>query len=174
MTLVKTSNENDTDVLGRIVTFLQTVGVPLSERQMSASSLLPGVAIESGQLVVDRSRVEWPGDLLHEAGHLAVVPARLRPMLSGTMSEEIDVVHAGEPEATAWAYAAIVALGLEPDVLFHVGGYHGHSRQLAFTYAAGCFPGAGGLCAAGMALGREEAERRDLPPYPHMIRWLRE
>jgi hypothetical protein len=38
----------------------------------------------NGGLVYDWERLTWPGDLLHEAGHIAVIPAALRPTIGGT------------------------------------------------------------------------------------------
>ena len=80
----------------------------------------------------------------------------------------------GEVEATAWAYAASVALGLDPAVLFHEGGYHGKSAGLVLTYALGVYPGAKGLADAGMTQVGDQARQAGVPPYPHMTTWLRE
>ncbi len=158
--------------LRRIVEFLEAVGLKPLESAVDPSSLLPGVTIIAGRVVYDSTRIHWPGDLLHEGGHIAVTPAALRPTLDATLPEP-SVPHAGEVEATAWAYAAILAIGLDPSVLFHPGGYQSHSRGLAFSYSMGCFPGASGLCAAGLAHSPADAQRTGVPPYPHMIRWLR-
>lgn len=158
----------------RITAFLASIGLAPTEGEIPATALLPGVAIVAGGLVADRDRLTWPGDLLHEAGHIAVMPAALRPTLGGTLAENPEVPHAGEPEATAWAWAALVAIGLEPEVLFHEGGYQGRSPGLAFTFSVGGYPGAAGLIASGLALSPAEAASRGLPPYPHMVRWLRE
>ena len=160
--------------LERILTFLKSVGLSVTEGTVPTSALLPGVDIVNGGLVYDWERLTWPGDLLHEAGHIAVVPAALRPTLGGKLGDDLTAAHAGEIEATAWAFASVVAIGLDPDVLFHEGGYQGRSRGLAFTYSVGGYAGAPGLCANGMALSRVEAAKRGLAPYPHMIRWLRE
>jgi hypothetical protein len=80
----------------------------------------------------------------------------------------------GEVEATAWAYAASVALGLDPAVLFHEGGYHGRSASLVMTYALGVYPGCKGLADNGMTLVGDQARRAGVAPYPHMQRWLRQ
>lgn len=97
----------------------------------------------------------------------------MRTTLDGTLTGAEEAPHAGEVEATAWAYAATVAIGLDPRVLFHAGGYFGKSEQLAFTYAAGCYPGVAGLAACGMTLVGVEASARGVKPYPHMVRWVR-
>jgi len=141
---------------------------------LDASAPLPGISIVHGTLVLDRNRLVWPGDLLHEAGHIAVTPAHLRPMLDATIPVEVQAPHGGEAEATAWAFAAVRAIGLDPSVLFHAGGYHGKSDALILTYTSGVYPGAGGLCATGIAASAADALALGVPPYPHMLRWLRD
>ncbi len=158
------------DPTDRIVDFLRGIGLPVREGDVGASPFLPGLRIESGGLVFDRERLTWPGDLLHEAGHLAVTPAAQRTQ----QSENLDDDAMGEFEATAWAYAATLAIGLDPAVLFHDGGYHGRSAALITTYSFGVYPGAQGLVAAGLALGGDAARAQGLAPYPQMQRWLRE
>lgn len=160
--------------LDRILAFLKSIGVSVTEGTVPPSALLPGVDIVNGGLVYDWERLTWPGDLLHEAGHIAVVPEVMRPALGGKLGDAVMASHAGEVEATAWAWAAVVAIGLDPETLFHEGGYQGRSKGLAFTYSVGGYPGAAGLFANGMALSPSEAAKRGLAPYPHMFRWLRE
>lgn len=157
-----------------ITGFLASIGIPPEARRLESVTLLPGVTIERGVLIYDPSLLEWPGDLLHEAGHIAVTPPALRPLLTDTIPPELLAPHAGEPEATAWAFAAITAIGLHPSVLFHAGGYHGNSEGLVLTYTSGCYPGMAGLMAAGMALSASQAADAGARPYPFMLRWLRE
>jgi hypothetical protein len=83
-------------------------------------------------------------------------------------------MNAVEVQATAWAYAAVRHLGLEPSVLFHEGGYEGKSAGLIFTYTAGVYPGAYGLQTLGMTATGETARGLQVPPYPHMLKWLRD
>ena len=150
-----------------------SIGVDVRVQELTERTLLPGIQIESGRLVVDPSKLVWPGDLLHEAGHLAIVPAALRPTIGGELPVDPLVQHAGEAEATAWAYAALVTIGLPPEVLFHAGGYHGKSQALIFSYTNGVYLGAAGLGAAGLAATPEEVRSAGLPGYPNMRRWLR-
>jgi hypothetical protein len=116
----------------------------------------------------------WPGDLLHEAGHIATTPPALRSSLSNGIELPDSVPYATEAEVTAWAYAAIVHLGLDPAVLFHPGGYGGSSDHLIATLSAGVYPGAHGLAQSGMTAVGADAHGRGVPAYPKMMRWLRE
>jgi hypothetical protein len=161
-------------VLERILAFLREVGIPVRETELGDGAFLPGVRVDGGGLLFDRAKLRWPGDLLHEAGHLAVLPPARRGARSADLAGHDEVPHAGEIEATAWAYAATVAIGLDPAVLFHEGGYHGKSASLVMTYAMGVYPGAHGLVQAGMTASGTEAAQRGEITYPGMQRWLRD
>jgi hypothetical protein len=151
-----------------LLDFLADIGIEVREDEVPADSFLPGIRLTAGMLVVDRAALRWPGDLLHEAGHIATTPAALRATLDDRIADDAGIPHRGEAEATAWAWAALSHLGLPPTLLFHEGGYHGHSAGLALTYQMGVYPGAAGRAAAGMArLGGEGG-------YPRLLCWLRD
>lgn len=154
-----------------IVEFLSRIGIPVRAGTVPADSFLPGLRIVDGGLIYDPAALQWPGDLLHEAGHIATVPAANRACLNDALADAPASPHGGEVEATAWAFAALTHLGLPPDLLFHEGGYHGHSAGLVMTYSMGVYPGVHGLVQAGMTLA---APSDGVPAYPHMLRWLRE
>lgn len=157
-----------------IVTFLREIGIAVREGAVADDSFLPGLVVERGEIVFDAARLTWPGDLLHEAGHIAVTPPAQRCLLPESLSGHPIEAEGGEVEATAWAYAASVALGLDPAVLFHEGGYHGKSSGLVMTYALGVYPGCKGLADAGMTRVGDQARQAGVAPYPHMTQWLRE
>ena len=162
------------DVTSVILAFLKEIGLPVKESDVSDASFLPGIEVVNGGLIVDRTRLKYPGDLLHEAGHLAVVPASVRSGLSGevkTPGENEDVV---EVMALLWSYAACLHLGLEPRVVFHEHGYRGHSQALLNNFQLGLFPGLHHLEAAGMTIARADPTRLELLPFPVMQRWLRD
>jgi hypothetical protein len=158
----------------RIAEFLTDVGIEVAPRRLRGGSFLPGVLVEGGRLLVDEAQLTYPGDLLHEAGHLAVAPASLRPNLSGEVVIPGADMGAVEVQATAWAYAALTHLGLEPQVLFHEGGYMGKSEGLIRTFTLGVYPGAHLLQEFGMTAVGEAARRLNVAPYPHMLKWMRD
>jgi len=162
------------DLTKTIVAFLTSIGVDVREGSVGSDSFLPGLCISNGALVYDAAALRWPGDLLHEAGHIATTPASMRTMLNDALEQSPSIPHGGEIEATAWAYAAIVHLGLAPSVLFHPDGYDGKSERLITTYSLGAYPGCFGLAQAGMTLIGVDAASAALPPYAHMIQWLRD
>lgn len=157
-----------------IFAFLTRIGMPVVEETLPADTFLPGIALRTGGLVVDPDKLMWPGDLLHEAGHLAVLPAALRSEADGDDLSQAEIAHAGELEAMAWAYAAAVELGLPMDVLIHDGGYNGKARDLLQMYTFGVYPGLRGLCASGMTAAHGFTPDSGLTQYPQMLRWLRD
>jgi hypothetical protein len=157
-----------------IAQFLNAIGIPVLSAQLEGECFLPGIRIDSGSLLVDEARLTYPGDLLHEAGHLAVAPGEVRPGLTGEVVIPGADMNAVEVWATAWAYAAIKHLAMDPSVLFHEGGYKGKSEGLIFTYGVGVYPGATSLQQMGMTATGELACRLGVSPYPHMLKWLRD
>lgn len=167
-------SEASNDTALRIIDFLREIGLIVQLCDVPQDSFLPGVRIRQGGLQVDLARLRWPGDLLHEAGHLAVVPSGLRGSLDDALQEMPAVPHGGEIEATAWAWAANRYLGLDSSVLFHDGGYHGHAAGLRMNFELGVYLGASGLASAGMAFIAGHADTPvDAASYPQMRLWLR-
>src|SRR5947209_19755915 len=115
-------------ITSKIVEFLTAVGIEIVPTRLSGECFLPGIRVESGSLLIDESKLTYPGDLLHEAGHLAIAPGDVRPGLSGEVIIPWADMNAVEVQVTAWAYAATIHLGLDPKILFHEGGYGGSLR----------------------------------------------
>lgn len=153
----------------RIVDWLREIGLTVRFAQLDESTFLPGVTLEPGGLVVDADRLRYPGDLLHEAGHLAaMLPAR-RAAATAHAGEDMG----DEIAAQAWSYAALVYLELQPEIVFHADGYKRSSRSLIETYRDGN-AGVPLLQWMGLTLDRKHAAESSTAPYPHMIRWLRQ
>ncbi len=145
-----------------IVDFIREIGVTV-ERGTVTASLLPGIAVRRGALVVDAARLAHAGDLLHEAGHLAVADPAQRAGL-----DEVGDDPGEEMAAIAWSYAAARHLGLDPAAVFHADGYRRGSAGLIEAFDHGRGPGISLLQWWGMTAGG-----KDGPPFPHMLRWLR-
>jgi hypothetical protein len=158
---------------GRIGGWLRGIGIPVEAAELPGDTFLPGILLKGGRLRVDEARLAWPGDLLHEAGHVAVAPAEVRERLGGAM--ELPGVDVAQLEwgAIAWSYAAALDIGIDPAEVFHGGGYRGHSPGLLRTFALGAPIGLHVLEEAGMAAGRRRAAELGVEPYPHMLRWMR-
>jgi hypothetical protein len=150
--------------VARITAFLSGIGIAVTSAELP-DSFLPGLAIDGGGLLVDEARLEYPGDLLHEAGHIAMAPASVRPSLSGSLDDVPGLDTATlEWAAIPWSYAAALEAGIDPAVVFHDGGYHGHSAGLLRNFEVGVPIGLHLLVDAGMTAPGE---------FPRMLRWLR-
>jgi gamma-glutamylcyclotransferase (GGCT)/AIG2-like uncharacterized protein YtfP len=145
----------------RMASFLESLGIPV----IPASSLLPanfpGLDIQHGCVLVDETRVVHPGDILHEAGHIAMTRPEQRNALrlTPTGGEELSTL--------AWSYAAATHLGLPADVIFYPESYADFGDGLVENFANGNYIGTPLLQTFGMAVTRGENA------FPRMLRWLR-
>ena len=151
-----------------IANFLERIGIRVVLERLGEATFLPAIAIRDGALVVDPERLEWPGDMLHEAGHIAVTDPALRPTLCQVPDDPGE-----EMAAIAWSYAASVELGLDPAIVFHEGGYRGGARNLIENFTNGRDVGVPLLHAWDMSGPRPHRLGTGTEPYPHMLRWLR-
>lgn len=154
-----------------VVAFVTRIGLGVRWAPVDGPTALPGITIAAGELVLDPDRRWYAGDVLHEAGHLALLPPEVRASASGRLDEATgrDL----ELGALCWSYAAAVHLGIDPAVVFHHDGYRGDADWLLGTFAGGHAPGLPLLEWAGLtwAPGREPDGEA---PFPIMRRWLRE
>lgn len=160
----------DHPLTARIAAFLDGIGIPVEPVRLSEPTFLPGIQLDTGRLLVDESRLDHPGDLLHEAGHIAVMTPERRACrhhdAGKNLGEEIGAI--------AWSWAALVHLGLPPEAVFHEHGYRGASQSFIENFSAGLCPGLPLLQWMGLTLDEGRARECGLPPFPHMLRWLRE
>jgi hypothetical protein len=152
----------------QIAEFISEIGLVLRWAPLIEPTQLPGIAIAAGELVVDLAGPRYPGDLLHEAGHLAVVPPSARAEVTGNAGADGGV----EMSAIAWSYAAARRLGIDPAIVFHEAGYRGGSASLIANFDSGRYIGVPVLEWLGMTATGNNAERLGVPAYPHMLTWL--
>lgn len=162
------------EIASIILEFLAEIGIPVELRPLGQDTFLPGIDIDAGGLVVDKAKLLYPGDLLHEAGHLAVTPADQRSSLHGTVEAADESPPLIESAAICWSYAACIHLGIDPAIVFHKEGYHGRSQFLLRSFKLGVFPGVSALEAAGMTFSTREADAQGQASFPVMQRWLRD
>jgi hypothetical protein len=151
----------------RLAAFVRDIGLPVRVAALPADTLLPGLDIRDGAIVVDEARLAHPGDILHEAGHLAVAdPAeRSAPRLSPSPGDEMASI--------AWSYAALRYLDLDPAVVFHPEGYKGGSAAIIENFTAGNYFGVPLLQFYAMSYEPRQAAKKGVAPFPHMLRWVR-
>lgn len=148
-----------------IVAFLREIGLTVEFGATADGDFLPGIQMIRNGLRLDKDALLYPGDLLHEAGHLAVMPQAHREAELPSSSDAAE-----EMAAMAWSYAAASHLGISPSVVFHENGYRGQAHQLLDDFSNGKAIGLPYLWWIGMTtqpqLGRPSI-------YPRMLHWLR-
>lgn len=150
--------------------FLREIGLRIEHGTLDDTAFLPGLALDAGRIVVDEARLRHPGDILHEAGHLAITPAAERTACGGKL-----LVGGGEEMASiAWSYAAALHIGIAPEVVFHPHGYRSGSDSLLENFREGRFLAVPLLQWMGLTLDEKQAAARSCELYPKMTRWLRE
>lgn len=156
-------------LLKTFCTFLTSIGIEVIEKEFSETSFLPGLKIENGKLIVDQQKLLYPGDLLHEAGHIAVTSAAERSILSDNIMDNRPGKEGEELSAMLWSYAVCLHLKMSPEVVFHKDGYKGDSEWILDNYKNKTFIGLPLLVWMGMT-----SAQNDINGFPHMTKWLRD
>lgn len=151
--------------------FLDTIGITYSLEPITGDTFLPGLKLRNGTLVIDIDKLLYPGDVLHEAGHLAVVPPDVRATLTDTL-ENNDTNAAAEMMAIAWSYAACIHLGVDPYIVFHEHGYKGGAQGIVYGYQEGNIMGLPMLQLYGMCYDYNTAAKFNTKPFPLMQKWV--
>lgn len=160
------------DYLQKCISFLHEIGIETRFEKLEESCFLPGLSIRNGTIIIDKEALSYPGDILHEAGHIAIVPACERLSLAASAIEKREHREAEEMMAIAWSYAACVHLCLDPYVVFHNNGYKGGGSYIADNFGSKNYFGLPMLQWKGMAADEKNALRLNVAAYPHMIRWM--
>ncbi len=185
------------EALEPIVTFLRGIGMGVEYGEGAHGGFLPGINIREGAIHIDPDTLVGSGDLLHEAGHIIVVPRRYWPRLGTDLQKDIETLLAEETEpdgsanphlawaaqmgefmSQAWSYAVAQHLGIPPECIFFPGSYKHHQYDGTHPMLAwlerGTHHGQMALARAGMT-GFSGVfallEHNDLEPYPRMTRW---
>lgn len=171
----------------RVVCFLSKIGLNV-EVVHGAEGFLNGVKIVKGGLHID------PGasvsSLLHEAGHLAIVPQQYRCYLDGNIMEGLSraltemeengqvgddplvckMLQTGDTEATAWAWAAGIALNLPGELVIQDQDYGNEGAGVRLGLSMSSYVGINGMAHAGFCCPR--VSLKGLPVYPKLAFWL--
>lgn len=170
--------------LERSVTFLREIGIS-AEPSANSKGFLDHIRIENGGLIYDPDHA-MAANLLHEAGHLAVLPSKLRQeagpdlddaffLLGDMMEQTFDIenpdspeiramMQCGESEATAWAWAAGKAIGLPDERIIENQDYNNSGADIRIMLSMNCYLGINGLVAGNMATS--------VKTYPTLTSWL--
>lgn len=146
----------------KILSFLGEISIPVEIVDLPHATVLPGMDVVRGRLLVDPERLGWPGDLLHDAGHIAVSDPSSRATAEAVSSDPGE-----EMAAIAWSWAAALAIGIDPEIVFHEAGYRGGGGYLADNFREGRYVGVPMLQWFGMSRERGDGA------FPQMQRWVR-
>jgi hypothetical protein len=169
-------NSNDPDEIAlfeKCIVFLNDIGIQTLFREIEPGSFLPGLSIEEGTIIVDVEQLKYPGDILHEAGHIAVVPASQRHGLSATSIINRTNREAEEMMAIAWSYAVCIHLRIDPYFVFHTEGYKDGGDFIIGSCENNSYFGLSMLQEIGMTADEKKARKLHISSYPNMIKWLR-
>jgi hypothetical protein len=150
----------------RLADFVRGIGIDVRAATLADDTFLPGLEIRNGALLIDESRLTYPGDILHEAGHIAVADPEQRsaPTLSPDGGDELTTI--------AWSYAAARHLGIDPAIVFHKA-FKGGGPSICENFNAGRYFGVPLLQLYGMSCEPPLAAKKDVAPFPTMLRWMR-
>jgi hypothetical protein len=151
----------------QLADFVRSIGIDVRATTLPGETFLPGLEIRDGAILIDEQKLRHPGDILHEAGHLAVTdPAeRHAPTLSPNGGDELTAI--------AWSYAALRYLDIDARIVFHADGYKGGAQSILENFNAGRYFGVPLLQLYGMSCEPHRAAEMGVAPYPAMQRWLR-
>jgi hypothetical protein len=159
----------------KICTFFDEIGINWKICTLSDEpTFLPGIKIDQGCLQFDLEKLKYPGDLLHEAGHLAAETPERRAVMSDNVDENQEPAASLELAAVLWSYAALRYLNLPVEFVFHQEGYKGEADWLIEQFAQGSYLGLPLLQWMGLCYDERNAVSNNQAPFPHMIKWLRE
>jgi len=179
----------DLKPLRKISVFLRTIGFTVLEDSISAS-FLSGVEPRCNMtLAYDPDTMVCAGDVLHEAGHLAIIPSVFRNKIAGNIDESLApvanayfathafhigpnfyedpigraILQADESAAQAWSYAAALAAGIDPKIVFDSESIDDEYAGVLTGLHLKCHAGINSMTASGMT-------NRNI--FPKMHRWL--
>lgn len=181
--------QDEAIALLRATEFLSTIGIQWAWTD-HAKGFLDDVEIRDGGLLIKRDALV--SNVLHEAGHLALVPGEYRHLATGGLSVALKTMDAStdfsdpdsaaarasiqcsDPEVTAWAYAAGVHLGLDPTIIIKDGQYDNEGALIRLSLGMNAYAGINGLSHAGLCAVKAGAyaEARGLPAYPKLKFWV--
>ncbi|MDT0642196.1 hypothetical protein RM553_05055 [Zunongwangia sp. F363] len=170
MKVIDKSSDRSTEIATTIIiiSFLEEIGLQTVKTSISNKTFLPGIHVEKGVLYYDPEKLEHPGDLLHEAGHMACLAPCVRNKIYG----KIDHKTAADFEigAILWSFLACSHLKLPPEVVFHEKGYKGDANWLIENFQNGNYIGSPVLKWLGLI---EYDENKKNKTSPTVISWLR-
>jgi hypothetical protein len=166
--------KNDSATLEKVLFFLNTIGIDIIEKELDETTFLPGLCLGANCIYIDFEKLLYPGDILHEAGHLAVTTSSERKLIGTEEMPKDWPTQGDEIGAILWSYAAICHLELPLEFVFHPNGYKNNSDWFISNFSSGNHIGLPFLEWAGLTLSENRAAIEGKKAFPIMQKWLRD
>ncbi|MGL5889274.1 MAG: hypothetical protein ACRC3B_05280 [Bacteroidia bacterium] len=164
---MSTTVRSTPELIKTITGFLSEIGIPWSEGKVTGSTFVPGISIVNGGIVFDPEQMLYPGDLLHEAGHIAVTTSGERMMLNGDVLNVAPTKDGDEMAVLLWSWLAAQHCKIPSRVVFHEHGYKGDGDWLAEQFDSGNYIAEPLLHWMGIIAKSQNGQK------PEIVRWLR-
>ncbi|GAB5416988.1 MAG: hypothetical protein Crog4KO_18550 [Crocinitomicaceae bacterium] len=155
---------NDQSAKETIIQFLRSINIEVIEKDLPDDTFLPGLSILGSTVLMDLKKLKYPGDLLHEAGHIATTEAHIRPNIGTPKMAKNWPSDGDEITTILWTYAASHHLNLDLNIVFHPNGYKDDSDWLIEQFSKKNYMGLPLL---------EWMELCDKETFPAMLKWMR-
>lgn len=162
--------------------FLSRIGIQLSFTCETPASFVPGVWINNEQIYCNCEQLRCVGDLLHEAGHLAVTPQEMRarwlpggfdfhgiedlsPLLKDGTENPLShrLINGDEQAAITWSYAAAIEIGIDVYDMHLDTDFDGEWEPTVLSLQLKCHAGVNNL---------QRIKMTTKQIFPKMLRWL--
>ncbi|MFQ6599757.1 hypothetical protein [Flavobacterium sp. C3NV] len=157
----------------KVLEFLTEIGIDVIEKEVN-ESFLPGLSLGQNCICIDYDKLLYPGDILHEAGHLAVTTSSERNTVGTSEMSPEWPTQAEEIAAILWSFAAANYLQLPLDFVFHPNGYKGASDWFISNFSDENYIGLPFLEWIGLTLSKDLALKEGKEAFPVMQKWLRD
>ncbi|MCW8329690.1 hypothetical protein MD588_12810 [Photobacterium sp. SDRW27] len=153
-----------------IMSFLNNIGLSIEYTLLDEKTFCSGISLKEGRLYIDRGKLFSPGELLYQAGKIAVSPSVDRAKLNGHILHE----PCDDMMVIAWCWAALKHLNLTSDVIFATSRYGDSSCEIIEKFSTGRSIGVPLLQWAGMTNEPTRNLNDNMVVFPAMIKWLRD
>ena len=124
-----------------IIEFITRIGIPVRPTKLADDTFIPGIKIIKGELLYDDHQILSYGDLIHEAGHIALMSPSERREISGNVAEFRTPAQDDELAVILWTYAVHKEIDIPIEIIFHEEGYKGDSEWLINQLQSGQYIG---------------------------------
>lgn len=150
----------------RVIDFIEGIGIKVIITDNLNNPFIDDVQIVNGDIHIKQTT--QVSNILHEAGHLAIIPANLRNLANGDLDECFEsifkltshldpehpiqraLIQCSDTEATAWAWALGKNLGIPEELIIRDEDYEGEGGSIRLMLKSKCYFGINGLAASGM------------------------